>query len=214
VELPEITRRQRHILSLDQIGQLLWEMSYPEREIAIFAMQTDLNVSETCALQWKYLNLSDITRPIGQEVVPARTVAVRSQSYRGELTDVTGGRRRLVRVPALLRSILRELRNRRQFTGPNDFVLVSRHGTPIHAENIAARRLKSLGKSLHLPWLSWSTFHHTRADLKLELDRHLNKEFEVIPAPIRAATAHGIRFRGTNSTKDLRTKEPGDDHIL
>jgi hypothetical protein len=74
------------------------------------------------------------------------------------------------------------LKHRSPFTGAQDFVLASRSGTPIYPENIAARRLKSVGKALEMPWLSWYVFHRTHLDLKTKLGRHLYREYErVLP---------------------------------
>jgi hypothetical protein len=70
------------------------------------------------------------------------------------------------------------VRSRKGFTTPQDFVLISRNGTPIHPENIAARRLKPLGRLFQMPWLSWSDFQRTRLDPKLELIKKLHEEFE------------------------------------
>jgi hypothetical protein len=89
-------------------------------------------------------------------------------------------RQKFIRVPDVLCSILHGLKNRKQFTAPHDFVLISRNGTPIHPENVAARRLKTTGRSLKMPWLSWRDFHRTRILLKLEFGRRLDEEFEKI----------------------------------
>src|SRR5258708_18713995 len=91
-------------------------------------------------------------------------------------------RKKFVPVPELLCSILRGLKNRKDFTGPQDFVLASRSGTPVHPENIAARRLKSIGRACEIPRLSWYVFHRTQINLRSEFGRHLHKEYErVLP---------------------------------
>ena len=178
VKLPAMRRSHPHTLSFFQVKGLLQAMCYPEREIALFAMLTDMNVAEICGLQWKYLNLSSTICKVEHELVLPKSIAIRKQSYRGELSSVIASRRRLVRIPPLLCLALEEVRSRKEFTMPQDFVLVSRNGTPIHPENIAARRLKQLGRSFQMPWLSWSVFQRTRLDSKMGLAGRLHEEFE------------------------------------
>jgi integrase len=58
---------------------------------------------------------------------------------------------------------------RENFTGPDDFVLVSRAGTPIDEHNVAARKLKPIGRALGMPWLSWHVFRRTHTTLANQL---------------------------------------------
>lgn len=180
VTLPAMTRKEAHTLSLEQFKEVVHAMHYPEREIALFAILTDMSVAEICGLQWKYLNTSNVNRLVDEEFIPPKTIAVRKQSYRGQFGVVTASRRKFIRVPDVLCAVLQDLKNRKQFTAPHDFVLISRNGTPVHPENIAARRLKTIGRSLKMPWLSWRDFHRTRVMLKSEFGRKLNEEFERI----------------------------------
>jgi integrase len=190
VTLPSMTRKEPHALSLAQLKEVMNAMRHPEKNIAAFALLTELSVAEICGLQWKYLNLSNSSRLVEEEFVPPRTIAVRLQSYRGEFGAVPESRRRLVRVPELLFSLLRDLKTRSDFTEPQDFVLVSRNGTPIHPENIAARRLKSIGRSFAAPWLSWRVLNRTRINLRSEAGRNLNEEFERIFSVHKPTTHH------------------------
>jgi integrase len=190
VTLPSMTRKEPHALSLAQLKDVMNAMRHPEKNIAAFALLTELSVAEICGLQWKYLNLSHTNRLVEEEFVPPRTIAVRLQSYRGEFGAVPESRRRLVRVPEPLFSLLRDLKARSEFTAPQDFVLVSRNGTPIHPENIAARRLKSIGRSFAAPWLSWRVFNRTRINLKSEAGRNLNEEFERIFSVQKSTILH------------------------
>jgi hypothetical protein len=84
----------------------------------------------------------------------------------------------------VLAAHLFDLKQRKQFTGPDDFVLVSRNGNPIHPGNMAARRLKAIGASLQIPGLAWSVFYKTRTRLRSELGGRLDEEFDdVVPVP-------------------------------
>lgn len=178
VTLPAMARKEAHTLTLTQLKQVMQAMRYPEKGIALFAILTEMNVAEICGLQWKYVNLSDVGHMVEEDWIPSRTIAVRKQWYRGEFMPVLEKRKRLVSVPEVLCSILRDLRNRKNFTGSGDFVLASRSGTPIYPQNIAARRLKSIGKAFEMPWLSWNVFHRTHLNLRSEFGRHLHKEYE------------------------------------
>ena len=180
VIIPEMSRKEAHALDLTQLKDVIHEMHYPEKEIAIFSILTEMSVAEICGLQWKYVNVSNVSRGIEDEVILPKTIAVRMQSYRGEFGDVPGSRRRLIRAPEALCSILRDLKGRNQFTTPDDFVLVSRNGTPIHPENVAARRLKQIGQSLGMSWLSWRVFYRTRVALRSEFGRRLHEELDKI----------------------------------
>jgi integrase len=188
VNLPPMSRKETPVLTFAQLKQLLGAMRYPEREFALLAMLTDMNVAEICGLQWKYLNLSNLPRMIDQEFVPPKVIAVRNQSYRGEVSDVIGKRRRFVRISDSLGSVLRGLRNRSQLTRPKDYVFASRNGTPIHPENIAARRLKSIGKSLDMPWLTWAVFQRSRGAIQAEVGGGFHEELEKIDSPRRELT--------------------------
>jgi integrase len=178
VTLPAMARREAHSLTLEQLNQVMKVMRYPERVIALGALLTDMNVAEICGLQWQYVNTSNIGHSIEGDWLPPKTIAVRTQWYRGEFQHVMETRKRLVPVPELLCSVLRDIKIRQHFTKPQDFVVTSRSGTPVYPENIAARRLKAIGKAIEMPWLSWSVFHRTHIRLKSEFGRHLHREYE------------------------------------
>jgi integrase len=178
VSLPGMARKKAHSLTLDELKQVVQLMRYPEREIALLAILTRMSVAEICGLQWKYLNLSDTRRVVDGEWLAPRTIAVRKQSYRGEFGLVMASRQRVVAMPELLCTVLSELKTRKRFTAPEDFVLPSRCGTPISQDNVATRRLKSIGNALAMPWLSWYVFHRTHVSLFSENGRHLQNELK------------------------------------
>jgi hypothetical protein len=89
--------------------------------------------------------------------------------YRSEWSNLNGKRRkRNLSIPATLFPILIALSRRAGFTGPDDFVLGSRGGTPINGHSIAQNRLKPIGKTLQMPWLSWQVVRRTRLTLAYE----------------------------------------------
>jgi site-specific recombinase XerD len=180
VTLPVMARKTAHTLTLAQLKQIMPAMHYPEKGIALFALLTDMSVAEICGLQWQNVNLSSNGIALQDDWIPPKAIAIRNQWYRGELALVMGSRSRFIAVPELLCSILRDLRSRKQFPRPHDFVLASRSGTPVYPENIAARRLKSIGKEFGMPWLSWCVFHRTHFALRSEFGRQLHKEYEKV----------------------------------
>lgn len=176
VTTPNIVRQQVNSLTLPQLLRTLQLMQYPEREIAVCALLTGLNVTEICGLQWKYVNLSVGGRPVDGEWLPPRTIAIRTQSYRGVVGQVNPSRKRVIQVCALLNALLLDLLRRQRFTTAEDFVLSSRRGTPINPDNIALRRLKRIGIALGMPWLSWKVFRQTRTNLVAEFGKQWSDE--------------------------------------
>ena len=174
VTLPGMTRKEAHALTLIQAEAVLGALQYPEREMALMAMLTSMNLAEICGLQWKWVNLTGEWSHAGDERIPPATIAVRRQLYRGQLCSVTrNSRSRNLPIPDLLLPVLADLRHRTNFTGPDDFVLVSRVGTPIDEKRISKRRLKPIGKVLQMPWLSWQVFRRTHKTLPYELGMQL-----------------------------------------
>jgi integrase len=176
VPVPSIAHKPTRSLTLPQLKQVFELMRYPEQQIALFALLTDMNVAEICGLKWKHANLSNAAHDGSGEALPARTMAVRMQIYRGEFRAVVGGRNRFVQIPELLHSALVHLKHRPDHISGEDFVLVSRRGTPVNPDNIAARRLKRIGQILDLNWLSWKVFHRTGMELQAKFGRYMNKE--------------------------------------
>lgn len=192
VTLPSMARKEAHRLTLTELKQVMQVMRYPEKGIVLFALLTEINVAEVCGLQWKYVNVSNNHQKVDEETIPPRNIAIRNQSYRGKFGIVVECRRRFVPAPDLLCSILRDLKNRGRFTGAEDFVFASRSGTPIYPENIAARRLKSIGKALEMPWLSWFVFHRTRTNLRSQYGQHLHRELERVLPHDRSEARHPL----------------------
>jgi integrase len=185
VTAPKIDRKRGPALTLEQLKQVIQLMRHPERDIALFALLTGMNVAEICGLKWQYVNLSNDRHIVDDDVIPPRCIAVRLQNYRGEFRPVAAARRRLITVQEPLLSVLHDLKSRMPFTGRNHFVISSRAGTAINPDNVALRRLKSIGKMLSLPWLSWKVFRRTRDALITECGRHFNRELERVLPLIR-----------------------------
>jgi site-specific recombinase XerD len=185
VVLPAMAHKETASLSLDQLQQVIQLMRYPVRELTVLTLLTEMSVAEICGLKWKYVNLSYERRRVDGEWLSAKAIAIRTQSYRATVSSAIEPRQRNVLIPDLLCCILRDLKNRKNFTDPEDFVLTSRSGTPISQDNLAARKLKSIGRSLGMPWVSWSVFIRTRVALASELGNLLQDELKrIIPTDV------------------------------
>lgn len=180
VILPTMSRKTAYALALSELTQVLGLMGYPEKEIALFLMLTDMNVAEICGLRWKDLNLSHYPQFGGGFRIPPKTIIISNQSYRGEFGPVLEKRQRAVPIPEFLGSTLLKLTRRGKFTIPDDFVLTSRTGKPVSPDNLTARRLKSIGHFLDMPWLSWNVFRRTQISMRTSEGRRWLKELEKI----------------------------------
>lgn len=175
VSPPGMQRKTPHALTFAQMVRVLQGMRYPEWDMTLMVILTRMNIAEICGLQWRYVNLSDQEVNREGDLIPARSIAVRKQWYRGELSTVPQGRRKIVPIPPLLRTVLLRLSALRH-SGSSEFVLVSRAGKPVNQINVAARRLKSIGEQLGIPWLSWQVFGRTRSQLAHEFGAQLQHE--------------------------------------
>jgi hypothetical protein len=182
VILPGMKRRESHALSLEQTIKVLEQMQYPEREVTLFAILTSMNIAEICGLQWKYVNLTEHHLSREGQSIPPRSIVVRNQWYRGELCPVPAGRRKSIPIPQLLYSVLHTL-SRTKSSGWNDFVLSTKSGRPINQINLAARRLKHIGRELEMPWISWQVLRRTRGVLAYEFGTQIQHELaRALPA--------------------------------
>jgi len=170
VILPKMVRKEAHTLTFSQAKDLLAAMRYPERELALIAMLTHMNVAEICGLQWKWVNLTGDWSSAEGESIPPWTIAVRRQYYLGEVVNLPRkSRRRCLSIPEPLLGVLRELSGRQSYTGPDDFVLASKIGTPVNNNDLAKRRLKPIGRRMEMPWLSWRVLSRTHTSLAHQL---------------------------------------------
>jgi integrase len=168
VRLPEMTRKQKHALTVEQMELLLLALPSPAREMAHLAVLCSANVAELCGLQWQAVNLTDSWVIVAGEAVPPKSIVIRLQwSTRkggGAYHTVKArGRGRFLPIDPDIEKLLRGLASRESFTGAEDPVFVSSTGRPIDAHNLFNRVLKPIGKKLGMPWLGWHVFRHTHA---------------------------------------------------
>ncbi len=178
VPLPKMIRKAETNLTLAQTRQLLGVMRYPEREMALIAMFTGLNMLEICGLQWKHVNLTASPVHVDGTLVPPRSIAVKKQWNRVDLDNVRENRSRDVAVSQLLLSLLTELKQKQAYAGPNNFVLVTRAGTAFWPSTILQNRLKPLGRELGMPWISWHLFTKAHKTIMSESGMDLTGDFQ------------------------------------
>lgn len=178
VVLPHMARKQSHVLSSEQLRRAIRNMRYPEKDIALLCILTDMNVAEIFGLQWKYVNASEMGRWVDEEWIPPHSIAVRNLSYRNQIRIVTGSRKREIPISDLAYRVLQNIKARKHTAVTSGFVFSSRRGTPINQDNVAARRLKIIGKQLGMPWLSWNVFHRTSAHSDPESHKQLYVELK------------------------------------
>ncbi len=207
VMLPERPPKTPHRLTLSQANDVLMAMRYPEKEMSLIAMFTSMNVAEICGLQWKYVNLTGAPSNLDGEMIPPVTFAVRKRWYRGELDGATGARAKNYPIPYFLLPMLLKLSGREKHTGPNDFVLVSRTGTPINAINITARRLRAIGKELEMPWLTWHVFRRSHRALEDELGEQFKHH---LAGMFHSDSARGIGDQERRSQLAQRERAAGN----
>jgi integrase len=185
VVLPGMKRRESHSLTLEQTLKVLELMQYPEREVTLFAILTSMNIAEICGQQWKFVNLTEHHLSREGQSIPPRSILVRNQWYRGELCTVPAGRRKSIPIPQLLFTVLHML-SRTKSSGWNDFVLSTKSGRPINQINLAARRLKHIGRELEMPWISWQVLRRTRTVLAYEFGTQIQHELAKALPPASA----------------------------
>ena len=172
IKLPPLKPKEERLISGRTLRTVLKLMRYPERQITMIAITTDLSIAEICDLQWKDVNLSDTVHHVDGEAVPARSMIVCARWNKEGVGDIHRGRARTVRLSNQLLSILNDLKEG-EYSASDNFVLTSRRGKRLQPASIRMARLKPIGKQVGMPWLSWSDLRRARTVLlsELEFDR-------------------------------------------
>ena len=168
---------------MEQLSQVLEEMRYPEKEMMLLALFTGMNCAEIYGLQWKQVSLTDEELTSEGRPIPAKTILVSKQWYRGRADCVKDNRIRELPIAQPLLDMLLKLKARGTFTGPDDFVLVSQAGTPINQNNVGKRRLRPAAVKLGVPSLTWQVILRTRHALASEFGVHFQGLLASIAQP-------------------------------
>ncbi len=163
VKLPKIVRRKQHHLTFEQTKAVLRTLPSPLKEIAVFAISTDMNLGEICDLQWKHVNLADAERMVDGEPIPARTLAVRaSWDSAGLWNNKSVCKTRNIEIHEPLLSTLKHLNLQNQSLKSGGRVIVSNTGAPIFTQ-LKTTLSNQLAKASGLPWLTWQVLRRTRS---------------------------------------------------
>jgi len=186
VNLPPEPGRTSHTLTIVETKAILRMMQYPEREIALITITTGLSISEICALQWKYVNLTRSSIFTEGKLLPPRSILVIRQWNASSIVDVNSKRVRTVFVPESLVNLLLKLRRNRTIADRNGFLMANQEGEPIHPTSIRKLRLQPIGRTLDMPWLSWQVLKRGHEELLSELRISLANDL------VSIASARGI----------------------
>jgi integrase len=150
-ERPQHERKERRILSGDELSSVIAAADEPYRTIIATAAGLGTRLGETLGLRWRDLDLE-----VG-------TAAVRYQIDRsGNRVELKTARsRRVVEMPGSVVSALREHKLKSPRSLADDLVFTSRSGGPMEHRNVAQR---GLGKAFERAGLDGRapTFHELR----------------------------------------------------
>jgi integrase len=154
-ERPRTTRRERPVLSREEIGRLLEAASPAHRTLLATAILSGLRQGELLALHWEDIDLN-------RQVIHVRRALNRQ---RQEVQPKTPQALREVVLMRALAQALTQHRNESQFREPGDYVFTTRTGTPLHWANISARALKPALRKAGIRPIRWHDLRHTFASL-------------------------------------------------
>ena len=166
LKLPAMVRRERRALTWDQVKMLAEAIHPKHRPLIIVLAQTGMRIGEACGLRWKDVNLTDEWRIVDGQALPPNSIWVRS--------SVTKGERTTPKSPASWRKIpltaeawvaLMEQYERTEFRGEDHPVFCSNVGTPLDYHNVSSRSLRTAGRKIGLPWVTFHSLRHTCATL-------------------------------------------------
>ncbi len=189
VKMPERTsKRPPTFLSAEEVRCLLTMLDEPARTIALLAIFTGLRIAEILGLRWGRLNLE------------GSTLRVEEICYKGRFgSPKTRASRREVPLPPTAVQALKEHRARTFDTSPDALVFSTRNGTPLSADNLRKRQLRSACQLAKLKPFGWHALRHTHSTLLHSLG-----------TPLRVVQALLGHSRST-TTLEIYTHAPTDD---
>jgi integrase len=162
VKLPRIIRSTQDSLTFQQSMEIVEFLPSPEKEVALFAITTGMNLIELCQLRWEHVNLSGYERILEGECIPAWSIGVRnSWNCAGVGDGRTGSRNRSIQIREPLLTLLKERIQRSPTRGRDGFLFASQDGGPISPSSIKLTRLKQAGRELGVPWVTWQMLRRT-----------------------------------------------------
>ena len=178
----------------------------PIYEMVFFSCCTSVHYAEMAGLRIRRLNLtSEATIADGQNL-PAYSVAIREDYYRGEFGPTKNkGRERIEGlasdlVPRLLAHLARS-----QFLGPDDLVFCDEEGKPMD-EDKTRRKLVAACKEAGIPRLGWHAFRRYFATQSDREEMHQVDRQNSLGHSSQEMTAH-------YTTEDLKRRQPHVERI-
>ena len=176
VKLPRLVHGTPRDLNIDEAKAILRMLKYPEREIALISMSTGMSASEICALRWKHVNLTWSTVGIEGELVPPRGIVFGSQETGLDAIEMAHYRPRVVVVGESLIRELERLKRKRELADPDGFVIATADGDPIDPMSARTQRLRTVGRNMQMPWLSWRALKRAHGVFLTELSVRLTDD--------------------------------------
>jgi integrase len=187
---PRRRRKENPALTPAQADQAINMMQYPEREMTLIGVFSGMSPAEITGLQWRCVNLGDKVMYTDEIAIPPGTVSIRNRWYRGGLESVQESWVRDLPINERLMEILLALKQQSRFTSPDDFVLVSRVGTPVNHDNVLARRLRPIARQLGVPSITWQAFRRNYEVFTSEMRKPRNLPSRAIPIEIAMNLGH------------------------
>jgi len=139
--------QQAHVLTLNQIAQLVVLLPTPYREMVLLAGATGLRPSELWGLQWQDLDPT------------AQVVHVRRRVYRRHVGETKTPQS--VRDVFVAEPVLAALEPRRG--APDEFVFHGERGGTIRGDEVLTKYIRPVAERLQLPRLTWESFRRSAA---------------------------------------------------
>lgn len=176
VTLPEMIRKPKHALSLEQAGALVRALQERDPEVAcmvLVSLLTSLNRAEILGLRWERVNLTLNPAISDGENLPPFSLRIQENYYLGRHSTVkVSTRERKVPLPMVVVQALLAHKAASTWTDPQDVVFCGpRRGVPVHARNISSDVLEPVAKKLGIPWAAgWHVYRHSYATIADQLD--------------------------------------------
>jgi integrase len=178
----------------------------PIYEMVFFSCCTSVHYAEMAGLRIRRLNLTSEAIIADGQNLPAYSVAIREDYYRGEFGPTKNkGRERIEGlasdlVPRLLAHLARS-----QFLGPDDLVFCDEAGKPMD-EDKTRRKLVAACKEAGIPRLGWHAFRRYFATQSDREEMHQVDRQNSLGHSSQEMTAH-------YTTEDLKRRQPHVERI-
>lgn len=186
VELPPVSSKRGHRLTISEAKSILRVMQYPEKEIALLTITTAMSIQEICGMQWRHVNLGAAPVDCDGRTIPPLHIFVTQHWIPEGIVSLGANRTRSVEVPKPMARVLQHLKLETRFSRADNFVLGTASGAPICPTSLRILRLKPIGRELGMPWLSWQVLKGAHdaflSELRLQLNYDLVLSANAFPA--------------------------------